>query len=65
MAGYVVTGPLAVVKIEGRRFTLDRGSAVPDGVDSDRIAHLVGVGLIGQVKSASKVKTESEDSAEK
>ena len=43
---YVVTGPAAVVRLGGRRVTLERGGIVPDGADPDHLAHLASIGLV-------------------
>ena len=45
---WIVSGPLAVVKVGGKSRRLDRGTAVPEGATN--IEHLLGVGLIAEVK---------------
>lgn len=45
---YIVTGPRAVVIIEGKRRVLDKGARVPASADEGRVKHLLSVGLIGK-----------------
>ena len=45
---WIVSGPLAVVKVGGKSRRLDRGTAVPEGATN--IEHLLGVGLIAEVE---------------
>lgn len=44
---WVVSGPLAVVKVGGHSVRLDRGAAVPE--DAENVDHLLSVGLIVEV----------------
>ncbi len=50
MAGYVVTGPQAVVIVAGRRVYLGHGALLPEGVDEARTKHLLDLGMIAAVK---------------
>ena len=60
MAGeYRVVGPVAVVRVAGRRVALDRGASVPEGADEAHLAHLLDVGLV-VAGSASEVEPEVE-----
>ena len=64
MAGeYRVVGPVAVVRVAGRRVALDRGASVPEGADEAHLAHLLDVGLV-VAGSASEVEPEVEPEIE-
>ena len=53
MAGeYRVVGPAAVVRVAGRRVSVERGGVVPEGADAEHLAHLVSVGLVSEVEVA-------------
>lgn len=47
---YQVVGPLAVALVGGKRVTRSHGEWLPDGVDPERVAHLLSVGLIKEVE---------------
>lgn len=54
MAGYVVTGPQAVVIVAGRRVYLGNGASLPEGADEARTKHLLDLGLIAEVRDEQK-----------
>ena len=56
MAGeYRVVGPVAVVRVAGRRVSVECGGVVPEGADAEHLAHLVSVGLVSKVEVADEV----------
>ena len=56
MAGeYRVVGPVAVVRVAGRRVSVECGGVVPEGADADHLAHLISVGLVTEVEVAGEV----------
>lgn len=47
--GFVVTGPMAVVRVSGSELYFERGAVLPEGIDSAHREHLIDVGLVTEV----------------
>ena len=62
MAGeYRVVGPVAVVRVAGRRVSVERGGVVPEGADAAHLEHLLSVGLVSRVEVADVAATKGVD----
>ena len=61
MAAYVVTVPAVQVTVASRMFFLERGAAVPEGVDEAMLEHLVGGNFIAEIEADEELVEDLED----
>jgi hypothetical protein len=64
MAGYVVTGPLAVVHIEGKLQYLYQGAPVPEGVEAEEVERLAACGLLGKPEDVKPARAAAKPKAD-